>query len=49
MDAGYLKKPSSSFTRWPAMKIYLDSVRAKERERMGEESLFKSGRKNPLG
>lgn len=32
------------------MKIYLDSVRAvKERERMGEESLFKSGRKNPLG
>lgn len=32
------------------MKIYLDNVRAaKERERKGEENLFKSGRKNPLG
>lgn len=32
------------------MKVYLDNVRtAKERERKGKESLFKSGRKNPLG
>lgn len=44
------RNESSSFTRWPAMKIYLDNVRAtKERERKGKESLFKSGRKNPLG
>jgi len=50
MDAGYLRKRSFPFTKWRVMKIYLDNVHAtKKRERKGEESLFKSGQKNPLG